>query len=46
MRQLKKNLKEIFRVYIIGELGTLLIEYTKYKEIFKEEIKKEVLPKY
>jgi hypothetical protein len=46
MRRLKKNSKKVFRVYIIGELGTLPTEYTKYKEIFKEEIKREVLPKY
>jgi hypothetical protein len=46
MRRLKKNSREIFRVYIIRELGTLPTKYTKYREIFKEEIGRGALPKH
>jgi hypothetical protein len=46
MRRLKKNSREVFRVYVIGELRTLPIEYTKYREIFKEETRREALPKH
>jgi hypothetical protein len=46
MRRLKKNSREVFRAYIIRESGTLPTEYTKYREIFKEEIGREALPEY